>query len=107
VFATGIQGPTAAGQWSEGRQPGRPDPGDLDTIKQILYRVEPPNRPEFVGYRSPDGLNELIAIDIRERREAESKPLRSEYLIGIPSSFTVAIGILGVYFAKSAWQTGV
>jgi hypothetical protein len=241
VFATRIQGPTGEGESLEGRPLGTPDLGDVDTIKRILYRVEPPNRPEFIGYRSPTGLNqpgtlcavtpyvsllsdhkdyvensvfltvvqavgtaarfrqiwhkahgqvrefraqdqdetvgtqrreslerlvdemgnmeldlsfsvessadlgllipslriesfhrdlyaalelqqraetvsrmfsrldasirsELIAIDIRERREAESKRLRSEYLIGIPSSFTVAIGILGVYFATIGTQ---
>jgi hypothetical protein len=28
-------------------------------IKVILYRVEPPNRPEFMEYRKPSGLNEI------------------------------------------------
>ncbi len=28
-------------------------------VKVILYRVEPPNRPEFMEYRKPSGLNEI------------------------------------------------
>jgi heme exporter protein D len=31
---------------------------DEDTLKQILYRVDPPNRPEFMKLRRPSGLNE-------------------------------------------------
>ncbi|MGH3753681.1 MAG: hypothetical protein ACRDRP_13480 [Pseudonocardiaceae bacterium] len=33
-------------------------PGDK-IIKDILYRVEPPHRPEFMEYRKPSGLNEI------------------------------------------------
>lgn len=36
---------------------GKP-PGD-QIIKRILYRLEPPNRPEFMEYRKPSGLNEV------------------------------------------------
>jgi hypothetical protein len=39
---------------TEGRQP----PND-EMIRAILYRVEPPNRPEFMKYRKPSGLNEI------------------------------------------------
>jgi hypothetical protein len=31
--------------------------GDDATIQQILYRIEPPNRPEFAEYERPQGLN--------------------------------------------------
>ena len=31
---------------------------DEDTVKRILYRVDPPNRPEFMDIRRPSGLNE-------------------------------------------------
>jgi hypothetical protein len=34
-------------------------PPDDDIIKDILYRVEPPNRPEFMEYRKPSGLNQV------------------------------------------------
>lgn len=37
---------------------GRKPPND-EMIKVILYRVEPPNRPEFMEYRKPSGLNEV------------------------------------------------
>jgi hypothetical protein len=32
---------------------------DDEMVKNILYRVEPPNRPEFMEYRKPSGLNQL------------------------------------------------
>jgi hypothetical protein len=32
-------------------------PGD-EMIKRILYRVDPPNRPEFMEYKRPSGLNQ-------------------------------------------------
>jgi hypothetical protein len=31
---------------------------DKETVKRIIYRVDPPNRPEFMKFREPDGLNE-------------------------------------------------
>ncbi len=31
---------------------------DVDTLKRILFRVDPPNRPEFMEIRRPSGLNE-------------------------------------------------
>lgn len=31
---------------------------DVDTLKRILFRVDPPNRPEFMKIRRPPGLNE-------------------------------------------------
>jgi len=34
-------------------------PPDDEIIKVILYRLEPPNRPEFMEYRKPSGLNEV------------------------------------------------
>ncbi|MGH3813118.1 MAG: hypothetical protein ACRDUV_11775 [Pseudonocardiaceae bacterium] len=37
---------------------GRLPPTD-EMVKVILYRVEPPNRPEFMEYRKPSGLNEI------------------------------------------------
>ncbi|HEY6425365.1 MAG TPA: hypothetical protein VIY28_19405 [Pseudonocardiaceae bacterium] len=40
------------------RTEGRPPPND-EMIKVILYRLEPPNRPEFMKYRKPSGLNEV------------------------------------------------
>ncbi|MGH3838157.1 MAG: hypothetical protein ACRDSF_21055, partial [Pseudonocardiaceae bacterium] len=33
-------------------------PPDDETIKNILYRAEPPNRPEFMEYKKPSGLNQ-------------------------------------------------
>lgn len=41
-----------------GHAEGQLPPTD-ETIKVILYRVEPPNRPEFMEYRKPSGLNEI------------------------------------------------
>ncbi|MGH4009367.1 MAG: hypothetical protein ACRDTH_14645 [Pseudonocardiaceae bacterium] len=37
---------------------GKLPPSD-EIIKVILYRVEPPSRPEFMEYRKPSGLNEI------------------------------------------------
>ena len=37
---------------------GRRPPTD-EMVKVILYRVEPPNRPEFMEYRKPSGLNQI------------------------------------------------
>jgi hypothetical protein len=34
-------------------------PPDDEVVKVILYRLEPPNRPEFMEYRKPSGLNEV------------------------------------------------
>ncbi|MGH3887084.1 MAG: hypothetical protein ACRDSZ_11055 [Pseudonocardiaceae bacterium] len=34
-------------------------PPDDEMIKDILYRVEPPNRPEFMEYKKPSGLNQI------------------------------------------------
>jgi hypothetical protein len=31
---------------------------DEETVKRIIYRVDPPNRPEFMKFRKPAGLNE-------------------------------------------------
>lgn len=33
-------------------------PGE-ETVKRIIYRVDPPNRPEFMKIRRPSGLNEV------------------------------------------------
>lgn len=34
-------------------------PPDDKMIKDILYRVDPPNRPEFMEYKKPSGLNQI------------------------------------------------
>ncbi len=34
-------------------------PPDDKIIKDILYRVEPPHRPEFMEYKKPSGLNQI------------------------------------------------
>jgi len=33
-------------------------PDDEEAVKRIIYRVDPPNRPEFMKFRRPSGLNE-------------------------------------------------
>lgn len=45
VFATKIEAPPLGTD------------GDDNTIRQILYRIEPPNRPEFITYERPPELN--------------------------------------------------
>lgn len=62
VFATQITGPPLRDD--DSRDPGAGNGGagtraraDDELIKRILYRVEPPNRPEFVEYKRPSGLN--------------------------------------------------
>lgn len=59
VFATQIKASPLPSNGSAGEHAAVPGPEiDADeTIKRILYRVEPPNRPEFVEYKRPSGLN--------------------------------------------------
>lgn len=59
IFATGIKASPLQPDGAPGERGGPAGPeGDPDeTIKRILYRVEPPNRPEFVEYKRPSGLN--------------------------------------------------
>jgi hypothetical protein len=60
VFATKIGAPPLQPPGTPGAA-GRGDQAssevDDETIQRILYRVEPPNRPEFVEYQRPPGLN--------------------------------------------------
>lgn len=62
VFATQIKAPALqttdrAGPDGVHRVIRTSPDGDDATIRQILYRIEPPNRPEFVEYERPPGLN--------------------------------------------------
>lgn len=50
VFATNIKAPPLS-------PPRQTDGDDDNTIRQILYRIEPPNRPEFITYERPPELN--------------------------------------------------
>jgi hypothetical protein len=59
IFATQIKASPLQSDGTAGERGAAPGPENDadDTIRRILYRVEPPNRPEFVEYKRPSGLN--------------------------------------------------